>query len=172
MRDVPLDFLSQRPFLSAICLPLEQRFSQIGTTLHRHKPSEFAALSSTACVQWCRLLPQNPALAGVPPEGGPCWAPLCPGRCARVRGIPRRDKQPFWEHLLQPLILLPHPATQPVLGDPWHLHPSLVAPGGSLFPVVPVEPTDSSLTALSGEGEHRGTGMEPKYLWGFFFFFL
>ncbi|XP_026987863.1 otoconin-90 [Sagmatias obliquidens] len=29
--------------------------------------------------------------------------------------------------------------------------------------VVPVEPTDSSLTALSGEDEHRGTGMEPKY---------
>lgn len=31
---------------------------------------------------------------------------------------------------------------------------SVMAVGGSLFPVDPVEPTESSLMALSGEGEH------------------
>lgn len=128
---ISMDVLSQHPFLSAICLPFERRSSQIGTTLHRQKPSEFAALSSPQPVSNGVAFPTRtqPWLESLP-RGGLAEHP-CPGRCARGRGIPRQDKQPFWERLLQPLSLLPHPAIQPVLGDPWHLHPSLVAPGGS-----------------------------------------
>ena len=100
------------------------------------------------------LSPQEPALTGAPPEQGPCWAPLCP-----EVGCERQDEQPLWEHLCQP----PPPSlAQPVLGDAWHLLSSPIAPGVSLSPVVPVEPTDSSLMAISGEGEHRGPVGTPN----------
>nr|XP_030732142.1 otoconin-90 [Globicephala melas] len=57
--------------------------------------------------------------------------------------------------------LLATEASREQTGCPPPLPPRACSTRSCLDPVVPVEPTDSSLTALSGEDEHRGTGTEP-----------
>lgn len=129
---ISMDVLSQRPFLSAICLPFEHRSSQIGTTLHRQKPSEFAALSSPQPVSNGVAFPTRtqPWLESLP-RGGLAGHPCVLGDVREAEVYRGRTGSPSGNIFYSPLILLPHPAIQPVLGDPWHLHSSLVAPGGS-----------------------------------------
>eukprot|EP00070_Physeter_catodon_P049679 XP_028356573.1 otoconin-90 [Physeter catodon] len=102
--------------------------------------------------------PAGKILAGVPPEGGALLGiPVSWAVCERQR-YPEAGQAallgtsftaPLSSCLIQPSSLS--------LGAPGTCTPhSLLL--GALFPVVPVEPTDSSLTALSGEDEHRATG--------------
>ncbi|XP_029079059.1 otoconin-90 [Monodon monoceros] len=113
-----------------------------------------------------------PMVSPSPPEPSPGWSPFRGGAllgtpvswamCERQRYTEAGQAALLGTSFTAPLSSCLIQPSSLSLGTPGTCIPhSLLL--GALFAVVPVEPTDSSLTALSGEDEHRGTGMEPKY---------
>lgn len=100
---------------------------------------------------------ENPAISVVPPELGPC-------RPAPVLGGVGEQGHPHTRWTAPPVTLcsaLPCPVSY-TLRLVLTLRCTVSAVRASLSPVAPAEPTDASLTAVSGEGKQGGLTGAPN----------